>query len=108
MRSFPAVNWGFLAFRILAVGTIFTLLFLSQRYWYRALWRVTSNLRSLPVRIFIRLLYVAAFVFIILAASDVVRAGHGRMIPRGSWINALAGLWVTSAFFSYLGVLFVH
>jgi predicted MPP superfamily phosphohydrolase len=108
MRSFPAVNWGFLVFRIFAVGTIFTLLFLSQRYWYRALWRVTSNLGSLALRVAVRLLYVAAFVLIILAASDVVRAGHGRVIPRGSWVNALAGLWITSALFGYFGVLLVR
>src|SRR5581483_5530180 len=34
--------------------------------------------------------------------------GHGQIIPRGTMITALAGLWYFSGLFSYLAVKFVH
>ncbi len=102
------MNWGFLLLRG-AIGLgILTVLFLSQRFWYRALWRVTSNWRSAWLRVAVRLPYVVALLLIILSASDAIRMGHGRIVPRGSMITVLAGLWFSSAFFGYLAVKLVR
>lgn len=92
-----------------AVGvSLLTLLFLSQRFWYRAIWRVTSNLLSLWLRIALRLVYLAALLFVILSAADGIRMGHHHLMPRGTLVTALAGLWFFSALFAYLAVKGIH
>ena len=98
------VNWGFFLLRSAIVLGILTLLFLSQRFWYRALWRVTANWRALWLRVSVRLTYVAGLFLIILATADALRMGHGRFIPRGSKIAALAGLWMFSALLAFVAV----
>src|SRR6266436_5500601 len=45
------VNWGFLLLRIAIGLSILTLLYLSQRFWYRALWRVTSHWGRVALRV---------------------------------------------------------
>jgi predicted MPP superfamily phosphohydrolase len=102
------VNWGWLLVRIAIGLTVLACLILSQRFWYRAVWRLTSNLRSLPLRVAVRLVYVAALLAVILATADGIRMGHARLIPRGSMITALAGLWLVSALFAWLGVKAIH
>ena len=102
------MNWGFFIIRLLIGVSILTVLFLSQRYWYRALWKVSSNWRWTSLRVAVRVLYVGAFLLVILAASDALRSGHGRILPRGSMVTAFAGLWFFSAFFGYLGVIAVR
>ena len=98
------LNWGFFLLRSGIVLGILTLLFLSQRFWYRALWRVTANWRALWLRVVVRLFYVAGLLLVILATADALRTGHGRFIPRGSKIAALAGLWMFSALLAFLAV----
>lgn len=98
------MNWGFFLLRSGIFLGILTLLFLSQRFWYRALWRVTANWRALWLRVTVRLAYVAGLLLVILATADALRLGHGRFIPRGSKIAALAGLWMFSALFGFLAV----
>ena len=102
------VNWGFFLLRSGIVLGILTLLFLSQRFWYRALWRVTANWRTLWLRVVVRLAYVAGLLLIILATADAFRTGHGLFISRGSKIAALAGLWMFSALLGFLAVKFVR
>ena len=107
LRAFT-VNLGWLILRIsLALG-ILALLFLSQRFWFRALWRMTAAWGSKVFRVSARLIYVVALLLVILATYDGIRAGHGRIIPRGTMVTALAGLWYFSALLSYLAVKFVH
>lgn len=98
------MNWGFLFLRSAIALTVLTLLFLSQRFWYRALWRVTANWRLRPLRFAARLLYVLALLLIILVAFDGVRMGHGRTLPRHNMISMLTGLWMFSALFGFLAV----
>jgi predicted MPP superfamily phosphohydrolase len=98
------LNLNWLLLRI-AIGLgVLTLFFLSQRFWYRALWRVTSNWDSLGLRVTVRLAYVAGLALIILAATDALRMANGRFIPRGSMITAFAGLWMFSALFGFFSV----
>ena len=102
------MNLGWLFLRVFVGLSAVSLLFLSQRFWFRALWRMTSRWGSKVFRLTARLLYLVALLLVILATYDGIRMGHGRIIPRGTMINALAGLWYFSALFSYLAVKVVH
>jgi uncharacterized protein len=102
------LNLGWLSLRILIGLSVLSLFFLSQRFWFRALWRMTGHWGKSAFRLSLRILYVAALVLVILATYDAIRMGHGRIIPRGTMITALAGLWYFSALFSYVGVKAVH
>jgi uncharacterized protein len=102
------VNLVWLFIRIFIGLLVVALLYLSQRFWFRALWRMTGHWGKSALRMSLRVLYVAALVLVILATYDGIRMGHGRIIPRGTMITALAGLWYFSALFSYLGVMTVH
>lgn len=93
----------------LAVGLgVVALLFLSQRFWYRGIWRITAHWGSNWLRVSLRLAYVVALLLVIAATADGIRMGHGHFIPRGSMITVLAGLWFFSALFAYLAVKVVH
>jgi uncharacterized protein len=103
------LNWGFLFLRIAIALTILGTLFLSQRFWYRALWRVTANWGSVWLRVTARLLYILGLVLIILAAAEGFRMGHrGHLIPNDDLITVLAGLWFSSALCAYLCVKLVR
>ena len=91
----------------MAVGLL-TVLFLSQRFWYRALWRVTSNWGRVWLRMGVRLLYLAGLVGIILTICDVLRQDKGRIMPPHSGFTSFAGLWFASALAGYLCVKLVH
>jgi uncharacterized protein len=84
------------------------LLFFSQRFWYRAIWRVTSNWGSQGLRVAARLMYAILLLLIIVATADGFRMGQGQIIPRGNLITVFAGLWFFSALFAYLAVKGVH
>jgi predicted MPP superfamily phosphohydrolase len=103
-----ALNWTWLLFRIALGLLVFTLLFLSQRFWYRGIWRVTANWGRLWMRIGTRVIYLSGWVFIILTLADNLRQDHGRILPTRSPIAAFAGLWFASALFGYLAVKAVH
>ena len=98
------MNWGFFLLRTAILLGVFTTLFLSQRFWYATIWRVTANWGSRTLRVALRLLYIAALLLVILATADGFRMGHGHIIPRGNMITVLAGLWFSSALFAYLAV----
>ena len=83
-------------------------LFLSQRFWYRSLWRWSNRWGIRPLRVGLRLLYVVGLLLIIVSLIDSLRNGHGSIIPRGTFLNVLAGLWFFSALFAYLAVKCVH
>jgi uncharacterized protein len=99
------VNWGWLLLRGAIALTILTTLFLSQRFWYRSIWRATANWRSVWLRVAMRLLYIALLVLIIGSTVDGFRMGRpGHLIPTDNLIQIFAGLWFTSALFSYFAV----
>jgi uncharacterized protein len=103
-----SLNWSWLLLRVVVVLLVLTLVFLSQRLWYRGLWRVTANWGRLWMRVGVRLLYFAGWVSILLVVADNVRQDHGRFLPTHSPFTAFAGLWFASALFGYFGVKAVH
>jgi uncharacterized protein len=103
------VNWAWFLLRSAIGLTVLTTLFLSQRFWYRAIWRVTSRWQSVRLRVAVRLIYILAIVLIIVATADSFRMGHrGRLVPEGNMITVFAGLWFSSAVFAYLAVKIVR
>lgn len=102
------VNWSWILLRSAIGLTMLALLFLSQRFWYRAIWRVTSNWGSQSLRVAIRLTYIVTLVLIIVATADSLRMERGHLIPRGTLISVFAGLWFFSALFAYLAVKLVR
>ena len=100
------VSWFVL--RITIVLCLLLVLYLSQRFWYRALWRWSGRWGSRPIRAGIRLLYLAGLLLIILSVVDSLHNGRGNLIPRGTFLNVLAGLWFFSALFAFLAVKCVH
>jgi uncharacterized protein len=99
------VNWGWLLLRIVIGLTIVTTLFLSQRFWYRSIWRATANWRTVWLRVIARIVYIALLALIIASIVDGFRMGHtSHLIPSDNLIEMFAGLWFTSALFAYLSV----
>jgi uncharacterized protein len=88
--------------------SLLLVLFLSQRFWYRSLWRWSSRWGIKLLRVAIRALYVIGLLLIVVSLVDSLRNGHGNIIPRGTFLNVLAGLWFFSALFAYLAVKCVH
>jgi uncharacterized protein len=102
------VNWAFFLLRF-AIGLgVLALFFLSQRFWHRGIWRATANFRSQALRVVVRLLWLGVVVLVISALVDSLRMGHRHMIPRGTLVSALVGLWFFSALFSFLAVKLVR
>ncbi|GAC1619891.1 MAG: metallophosphoesterase [Candidatus Acidiferrum sp.] len=98
------MNWAWFLTR-LAIGlSLLALLYLSQRFWYKSLWRVTANWGQTWLRVLARSLYLTALLLIIIAIADSLRMDHGRILPRGSMVAVFAGLWFTSAMFAYAAV----
>jgi uncharacterized protein len=98
------LNWTWLLLRSAIALGILGLLFFSQRFWYRAIWRATSNWGSQGLRVAARLVYVTLLLLIIAVMADGFRMGHGHIIPRASMITVFAGLWFFSALFGYIAV----
>jgi predicted MPP superfamily phosphohydrolase len=102
------VNWGFQLLRI-AIGLgVLTLLYLSQRFWYRALWRVTSHWGRLWLRVPARLAYVLLLLAVIFTLVQGVALGRGGFARQSTLITVITGLWFFSALFAYLSVKTVH
>ena len=102
------MNWGWFLLR-LAIGlTLLTFLFLSQRFWYRSIWSATAKCRFARLRIAVRLVYVTVLVLIIGAAVDGFRMGYRHHLIPDAKITMFAGLWFTSALFSYFAVKLVR
>lgn len=102
------MNWSWILLRS-AVGLgILASLFLSQSFWYRTLWRVTSNWGRVWLRVGVRLVYLAGLLLIIVAIADSLSQGHGRILPMHSPVESFAGLWFLSALAAYFAVKAVH
>ncbi len=103
------LNWSWILLRS-AIGLgILALLFLSQHFWYRAVWRATSNWGSQALRVAARLFYITALLLIIVATVESFHmSGRGYLVPRGSMLSITAGLWFFSALFAYLAMKIVR
>jgi len=102
------LSWGYFFLRTGLAITMLALLFLSQRFWYRALWRVTSNWGRVWLRIGVRVAYLASLVLIILAIVDGLRLDQGRVLPAHSAMTIFTGLWFMSILCGYVCVKAVH
>ncbi len=87
---------------------LLAILYLSQRFWYRALWRVTSNWGQTWLRVGVRLLYGLALLLCIITISDGFRMDHGRILPQHNGIGGIMGLWFVAALGGYLFIKVVH
>ena len=103
------MNWGWLLLRSIIALTILGTLFLSQRFWYRSLWRVTANWRTVWLRVTVRLLYISLLIVTIGCAIDGFRMGHRpHLVPTKNAIEMFVGLWLLSALFAYLALKLVR
>jgi uncharacterized protein len=102
------LNWGYLLLRIGLGSALLALLFFSQRFWYKTLWRVTSNWGRVSLRMGVRLLYLTGLVLIILTITDGLRQDHGRLLPPHSTLTAFVGMWFVAALGGYVCVKAVH
>ena len=102
------MNWGWFLLRAGVGLSIVTVLFLSQRFWYRALWRMTGHWGRTTLRVVIRLLYLAGLALIVVTIADNLRQDHGHFLPSHSPVTSFAGLWFASALFGYVAIKAVH
>jgi len=102
------VNWGFLLLRIAIGLSLLTLLYLSQRFWYRAIWRVTAHWGRLPLRVGARLAYIVLLLLVIVTLMQGLVFGRAAFTRHSSMISVFAGLWFFSALFAYIAVKAVH
>jgi uncharacterized protein len=102
------VNWAFFVVRFVIIVGILSVFFFSQRFWHRAIWRSTANFRNQSVRVAVRLLWLTMIFLIVSAFIDGVRMDHRHLIPRGTIVSALVGLWFFSAVFGFVAVKLVR
>jgi predicted MPP superfamily phosphohydrolase len=102
------VNWAFFILRFLIAFGVLSLFFFSQRFWHRAIWRTTADFGSQWLRVLARVLWLVVVALVISAFVDGVRMGHHHLIPRGTFLTALVGLWFFSALFAFLAVKLVR
>ena len=103
------MNWSWFFLRIVVAATIFATIFLSQRFWYRAIWRASAAWSAVWLRVAVRLLYVLGALSVVAAIADGLRIGHrGHLIPRDAILGIFSGLWLSSALFAFLAVKIVH
>jgi len=102
------LNWGWILLRVALGLSAVTVLFLSQRFWYRGLWRVTGHWGHTWLRVGVRLGYLTGLVLIIVTIADNIRQDRGSVLSNHSPVTSFAGLWFASALFGYLAVKLVH
>ena len=103
------MNWSWFALRGLIGLAILATVFLSQRFWYRAIWRTTGRWRLSWLRIGARALYCAALVAVLAAIVGGFRMGsHSHLKQKEAFLAIFAGLWLSSALFAFLAVEIVH
>ena len=94
------MNWSWFALRGLIALAVLVTLFLSQRFWYRAIWRTTSRWRVSWLRIAARALYCLALLAVIAAIAGGLRMGaHSHLKQKEAFLAIFAGLWLSSALF---------
>jgi predicted MPP superfamily phosphohydrolase len=102
------VNVGWLLTRLVIGSGLLSLIVYSQYFWYRGLWRISSNWRSTALRVAARLLCLALVAVCTLAIVDGIRMGASHWIPHGNVFPSFVGMWFTCAFFGFLAVQLVR
>src|SRR6266566_892569 len=108
IRGAIPVNWGFQFLRIAIGLSLLTLLYLSQRFWYRSLWRVTSHWGRTALRITPRLAYIVLLLLVIVTTAQGLVFGRASFTRHSSIVTVIGGLWFFSALFGYIAVKAVH
>ena len=102
------MNVGWLLTRLVIGFGLLSLIVYSQYFWYRGLWRLSSNWGSTALRVTARLLCLALATVSALAIVDGIRMGSRHWIPRGNIFPAFVGMWFTCAFFGFVAVQLVR
>jgi len=102
------VNWGFFLARIAILSGILALLFLSQRFWYRALWKVSAHWGRAWLRTLVRLAYIVLLLLTISSLAAGFSFGRRELVAHASLFMVVTGLWYSSALFAYFAVKIVH
>jgi len=88
--------------RVLVIVLIGSLLFLSQRFWFLSLWKLSERFRPFWKRL-VRGTALAALIFLIVGFVDRVFGIH--LLRRGGVAGLVFGivqLWIISSVFAYL------
>ena len=103
------MNWSWFALRGLIGLAVLVTIFLSQRFWFRAIWRTTGRWRLSWLRLGTRALYCFALAAVIAAIAGGLRMGsHGHLRQKEALLVIFAGLWFSSALFAFFAVEIVH
>ncbi len=102
------MNVGWLLARLVIGLGLLSLIIYSQYFWYRGLWRISSNWGNTTLRVAARLLCLALVTVSAFAIVDGIRMGSSHWIPRGNIFRAFVGMWFTCAFFGFLAVQLVR
>jgi predicted MPP superfamily phosphohydrolase len=97
-----------LSFPTLAAGlALFTLVVLSERYWFLQAWRWGAGHRPV-LRVLIRCATVLVFGLLALGVFLDIPLWRPRLMWRSTKGTALAGLWILSALLGYLAACLVE
>jgi uncharacterized protein len=88
------------------LAVVLTLLFLSQRYWYRRGERF-ANRQKPPLRRFVHGALITSLLLIIFAVANGLLGRH-RPLRQSSILAELVGLWMASSLAAYVGIRAVH
>ena len=87
----------------LAVAVPLLLCFLgAQQYWFLRFWRFADRIESRIARHIVRALIVSAFGLVVVALTAAFFSGRRDLVWRFSGMMGVVGLWVTSAFVSWV------
>jgi predicted MPP superfamily phosphohydrolase len=89
----------------LAVAVPLLLFFLwAQRYWFLHFWRFAARIKSPVLRRIVRGLTISAFGFVAAALMAAFFSGRRDLVWRFPGMMGVVGLWVTTAFVSWVAI----
>ncbi len=92
--------------RIVFFGTLLALLYVSQRFWFRAVWRLVARVRPAGLRRLLRATALAVAALVAVLVLTWMLGMRGVLFPRSTY--ALLGMWLSSALFAWLAVKLVR
>jgi len=93
--------------RLIVVVPLLLLLLGAQRYWFRRLWRFAIRIKSPVVRRLVRGLAISGFSLVAIALLAIFFSGRPDLVWRLSGFMGAVGLWVITAFVSWVVIRFV-
>jgi uncharacterized protein len=93
----------------LIVAVPLLLLFLgAQRYWFLRLWRFASRIQSAILRRIVRALMISGFGLVAAALIAAFFSGRRDLVWRFPGMMGVVGLWITTAFVSWVVISLVY